>query len=138
MIRKLQLLEMPQTPTCVQGHTSTERWPAASPHCIAASFRNTTVPHTVSGSTIRLWLMSRGAVSSGGAVSVFVREPPPPVEVGRRPLGGGIGGGVQGGVMGGGGPEGRLRGGGVQVGHFGVVGGGGHRLPLPPLALPLG
>ena len=43
---------------------------------------------------------------------------------------------------GGGGWDGRL-GGGVQVGQFGVVrgggmgGGGGHRLPLPPLALPL-
>ena len=37
---------------------------------------------------------------------------------------------------GGGGREGRL-GGGVQVGQFGVVGGG-HRLPLPPLALPHG
>ena len=40
---------------------------------------------------------------------------------------------------GGGGWEGRL-GGGVQVGQFGVVGwggGGGHRLPLPPLALNL-
>ena len=37
--------------------------------------------------------------------------------------------------MGGGGLwEGRL-GGGVQVGRFGVLGGGGHRLPLPPLAL---
>ena len=46
------------------------------------------------------------------------------------------GGGVQGGAMGGGGREGRL-GGGVQVGQFGVVGGG-HRLPLPPLALPHG
>ena len=29
-------------------------------------------------------------------------------------------------------------GGTVQVGQFGVVGGGGHRLPLPPLALPQG
>ena len=48
----------------------------------------------------------------------------------------GDGGGVQGGAMGGGGREGPL-GGGVQVGQFGVVGGG-HRLPLPPLALPHG
>ena len=38
----------------------------------------------------------------------------------------------------GGGAVGRVSwGGGVQVGRFGVVGGG-HRLPLPPLALPLG
>ena len=41
--------------------------------------------------------------------------------------------------MGGGGtPGGSVGGGGVQVGRFGVWrGGGGHRLPLPPLALPL-
>ena len=38
--------------------------------------------------------------------------------------------------MGGGGQEGQL-GGGSHVGQFGVVGGG-HRLPLPPLALPQG
>ena len=44
-----------------------------------------------------------------------------------------MGGGVQGGAMGGGGSGGSV-GGGVQVGQFGVVGGG-HRLPLPPLAL---
>ena len=39
----------------------------------------------------------------------------------------------------GGGGSGRVRWGGVQVGQFGVFGGGGggHRLPLPPLALPL-
>ena len=54
--------------------------------------------------------------------------------------GGGIGGGL-GGAMGWGGGglrEGRL-GEGVQVGRFGVLwgGGGGHRLRLPPLALPL-
>ena len=37
----------------------------------------------------------------------------------------------------GGGGSGRVGwGGGVQVGRFGVLGGGGHRLPLPPLALP--
>ena len=52
-------------------------------------------------------------------------------------------GGVQGGAMGGGsgsgdgGGVGRVGWGGVQVGQFGVVGGG-HRLPLPPLALPHG
>ena len=46
-----------------------------------------------------------------------------------------MGGGVQGGAMGGG--VGRGGWGGVQVGQFGVVGGG-HRLPLPPLALPHG
>ena len=46
-------------------------------------------------------------------------------------------GGVQGGAMGGGGSGGSVGGGGVQVGQFGVVGGG-HRLPLPPLALPHG
>ena len=39
--------------------------------------------------------------------------------------------------MGGGAPGGSVGGGGVQVGRFGVLGGGGHRLPLPPLALPL-
>ena len=56
-----------------------------------------------------------------------------------------MGGGVQGGAMGGGGSGrgdggggvGRVGWGGVQVGQFGVVGGG-HRLPLPPLALPHG
>ena len=56
-----------------------------------------------------------------------------------------MGGGVQGGAMGGGsgrgdgggGSGGSVGGGGVQVGQFGVVGGG-HRLPLPPLALPHG
>ena len=37
----------------------------------------------------------------------------------------------------GGGGSGRVGWGGVQVGRFGVLGGGGHRLPLPPLALPL-
>ena len=62
---------------------------------------------------------------------------PPPLEVGRRPPGGGGigGGGVQGGAMGGG--VGRVRwGGGVQVGLFGVVVGGGtgsRYLPLPSL-----
>ena len=53
--------------------------------------------------------------------------------------GGGGGGALEGGSRrgdgGGGLREGRL-GGGVQVGRFGVLGGGG-RLPLPPLALPL-
>ena len=48
----------------------------------------------------------------------------------------GDGGGGIGGAMGGGIREGRL-GEGVQVGRFGVLGGGGHRIPLPPLALPL-
>ena len=59
-----------------------------------------------------------------------------------------MGGGGQGGAWGGGAPGGSVRGGGgyrcgnlgwwVQVGRFGVLGGeGGHRLPLPPLALPL-
>ena len=38
----------------------------------------------------------------------------------------------------GGGAVGRVSWGGVQVGRFGVVKGGGGRLPLPPLALPLG
>ena len=57
----------------------------------------------------------------------------------RRGLGGGaalregqLGGGSGAAIWGGGG--------GVQVGRFGVLGGrggGGHRLPLPPLALPL-
>ena len=47
-----------------------------------------------------------------------------------------MGGGGSGRGNGGGGREGRL-GGGVQVGQFWVVGGG-HRLPLPPLALPQG
>ena len=52
--------------------------------------------------------------SRGGRLLAFVRNPPPPsVEVGQRPLGGGGGGGSR---------EDRL-GGGVQVGHFGVVGG---------------
>ena len=42
--------------------------------------------------------------------------------------------------MGGGGRLGGSVGGGgvVQVGRFGVVKGGGGRLPLPPLTLPLG
>ena len=57
----------------------------------------------------------------------------------RRGWGGG--GGGSGRVGWGGGPSGAIRGagggGGVQVGPFGVLGGGGHRLPLPPLALPL-
>ena len=45
-------------------------------------------------------------------------------------MGGGLGGALGGGGL----REGRL--GGVQVGRFGVWGGGGgHRLPLPPLAL---
>ena len=95
--------------------------------------------------------------SHGGAVSslLYATPPPPPVGVGRRPLGGGGGhwrGGVQGGAMGGGGSGrgdggggsgrgdgggvGRVGWGGVQVGQFGVVGGGsiGSRyLPLPSL-----
>ena len=75
---------------------------------------------------------------------------PPQVTVGWRPLGGGGGDwrGVQGGAMGGGGLGG-ARGGGrsgrVGCGGAGVPGGaiwgvggeGGHRLPLPLLALPL-
>ena len=90
------------------------------------------------------------------------RQLPPLLTVGRRPLGGGASeGGVQGGRRGGGGGGGiggaggggalggsvgggskwgnsGWWGGGVQVGRFGVLGGGGgHRLPLPPLALPL-
>ena len=76
----------------------------------------------------------------GGRLLAFVRDSPPPVEVGRRPLGGGGGGGGGGALEGGfregrwGGGSGRGDGGGVQVGQFGVV--GGNRLPLPPLALP--
>ena len=51
---------------------------------------------------------------------------------------GGIGGGVQGGAMGGaGGREGRFGGGGPGGAIWGG-GRGGRRLPLPPLALPLG
>ena len=83
----------------------------------------------------------------GGAVSSLLYATPPPVEVGQSPLGGGGGaleGGVQGGAMGGGGSGrgdgggvGRVGwGGGVQVGQFGVVGGGGigsRYLPLPSL-----
>ena len=51
----------------------------------------------------------------------------------------GLGGGGSGGSVGGGVSRwGKLGwGGGIQVGQFGVWGGGGHRLPLPPLALPL-
>ena len=54
-------------------------------------------------------------------------------------MGGGVSGRVGWGVGGGGVQVGRVGvGGGVQVGRFGVcVGGGGGRLPLPPLALPL-
>ena len=49
-----------------------------------------------------------------------------------------MGGGSRRGLGGGGAPGG-LVGWGFQVGRFGVVvgGGGGDRLPLPPLALPL-
>ena len=109
----------------------------------------------------------RDRVKHGGDVSsLLYATPPPPIEVGRRPLGGGGGGalegGVQGGAMGGGGGwmgggfkegrwwgggggggwEGQLGGGsklggGVQVGPLGLGGGGGHRLPLPSLALNL-
>ena len=55
----------------------------------------------------------------------------------RRGLGGG--GGAPGGSVGGGGPGAAIwgGGGGVQVGRFGVLGGEGGMLPLPPLALPL-
>ena len=55
----------------------------------------------------------------------------------RRGLGGGA---LREGRLGGGGPGGANwggGGGGIQVGRFGVLGGGGHRLPLRPLALPL-
>ena len=97
----------------------------------------------------------------GGATPWFWTPTTPQLTVGRRPLGGGIGGGVQGGAMRGGGGsrrglgggalrEGRL-GGGPGAAIWGVGGGGGsrwsdlgcwrgeggHRLPLPPLALPL-
>ena len=75
--------------------------------------------------TLALWWLKFGPTEGGGG--------------GGGVGGGGIGGGggVQGGAMGGG--SGGSVGGGVQVGQFGVVvGGGGHRLPLPPLALPLG
>ena len=86
---------------------------------------------------------TRGAVSS-----LLYATPPPPVEVGRRPLGGGGGGGgggleggVQGGAMGRGGAAGSVGwggGGGSRWGNLGWWGGGGgHRLRLPPLALPL-
>ena len=53
--------------------------------------------------------------------------------------GGANGGGLRGAGGGGGAPGGSVWGRGVQVGRFGVLGGGrgGHRLPLPPLALPL-
>ena len=47
------------------------------------------------------------------------------------------GGGVQGGSVGGGG-SGRVSGGGGPGEAIWGGGGGGHRLPLPPLALPLG
>ena len=84
----------------------------------------------------------------GGDPSVLDANYPPQLTVGQRPLGGGaLEGAFKEGRMGGGGSrrglgagalrEGRLGGGGVQVGQFGVVGGGGHRHPLPPLALPL-
>ena len=85
----------------------------------------------------------------GGGLLGSGRQLPPQLTVGRRPEGGGgggIGGGFREGQRGGGGSRrglggggsGRVGGGGVQVGRLGVVGGGGgHRLPLPPLALPL-
>ena len=82
-----------------------------------------------------------------GRPLAFRRDSPPSRSGPKAPWGGGGGGGggggleggVQGGAIGGGGRSGGSVGGGVQVGRFGVVrGGGGHRLPLPPLALPLG
>ena len=85
------------------------------------------------------WPWCRSEGTTGGTSRRFYTRLPPPVEVGRRPPGGG-GGGGQGGAMGGGGWEGRLRGGGpggaIWVGE-GEGGVGGHRLPLPPLALNL-
>ena len=74
-------------------------------------------------------------VSRGGGGLGSGRQLPPQLTVGRRPLGGGgggIGGGGSGrangggigGAGGGGLQEGRV-GGGVQVGRFGVLGGGG-------------
>ena len=93
-------------------------------------------------------------VKHGWAVPSLLDATPPPVEVGRRPLGGGGGGGgghwrggsgrgdgggggFREGRWGGGGREGRLGGGGPGGAIWGS-GGGGHRLPLPPLALPHG
>ena len=77
------------------------------------------------------------AVYHGGAVPSLLDATAPPSRSGpKAPRGGGGGGGGGGGALEGGFREGRL-GGGVQVGQFGVVGGG-HRLPLPPLGLPLG
>ena len=104
-----------------------------------------------------------GGGHGGGDPSVLDANYPPNELLAGGPLGGGGGGGapeggVQGGRMGGGlggaggGALGGSVGGGGQVGQIGVVvgggsrlgdlgcwggGDGGHRLPLPPLALPL-
>ena len=75
-----------------------------------------------------------------GRLLAFVRDPHPSRNGLKAPPGGGLegGGGVQGGAIGGGGgQEGRL-GGGSRWGDLGLWGGGWHRLPLPPLALPTG
>ena len=55
--------------------------------------------------------ISRRWATGAGASPRFCTRPPPPVEVGRRPLGGAIGGG-------GGGQSGGSVGGGSQVGHL--------------------
>ena len=86
----------------------------------------------VLGRSLRLVTNGHG---EGGNPSVLDANSPPPLTVGRRPLGGGGGGALEagfregrmGGGAGGGLREGPL-GGGVQVGQFGVVvGGGGSR-----------
>ena len=78
----------------------------------------------------------------GGGVPSLLDATPPPSRSGPKAPGGGghwRGGGVQGGAMGGGAVGSVSWGGGPGGAIWGVVGGGGgHRLPLPPLALPLG
>ena len=78
------------------------------------------------------------ACGHGWAVPSLLDATPPPSRSGPKAPGGGghWRGGFREGRWGGG--SGGSVGGGVQVGQFGVVGGGGHRLPLPPLALPHG
>ena len=74
-------------------------------------------------------------LSRGGRLLAFVRDSPPPVEVGRRPLGGGGGGGgaLEGGFRegrwGGGQSGGSVGGGGSRWGNLGWWGGGGSTRP---------
>ena len=76
-----------------------------------------------------------GGPGGGGQPLGSGRQLPPQLTVGRRPLGGE--GGFRGGDWGGGG-SGRVGwGGGSRWGNLGCCGGGGGRLRLPPLALPL-